>query len=140
MVQTSQKNNSGTFLEYVTSAFLVLNSGDQCHMQPFGQIIELSQPTIGPPGTPRFSNVSFRSMRSATIARNVMHNYAFTMNGTTTKLRTGYAQLIQAHLLRNWISNHPKIVLPIVVFLLGGLTYVVRTRMSRPCSWTLRPQ
>ena len=73
-------------------------------------------------------------MRSATIARNVMHNYSFTMNGTTTKLRTGYAQMIQAHMVRNWIAGHPKIMLPIVVFLLGGLTYAVRTKMSPLCS------
>jgi len=59
-----------------------------------------------------------------------MHNYSFTMNGTTTKLRTGYAQMIQAHMVRNWIAGHPKIMLPIVVFLLGGLTYVVRTNVT----------
>jgi hypothetical protein len=66
-------------------------------------------------------------MRSATIARNVMHNYPFTVNGTTTKLKTGYAQLIQAHVFRDWIVNHPKIMLPIIVFLLGSVTYAVRT-------------
>lgn len=56
-----------------------------------------------------------------------MHNYRFTMNGTTTKLGTGYAQLLQAHLFRDWIVNHPRIVLPIAIFLLGSLTYVVWT-------------
>ena len=66
-------------------------------------------------------------MRSATIARNVMHNYQFTMNGTTTKLGTGYGQLLQAHVFRDWIVNHPRIMLPIIVFLLGSLTYAVRT-------------
>lgn len=84
----------------------------------------------GPPGTPRFAHVSFRSLRSATIARNVMHNYSFTMNGTTTTLKTGYAQIIQAHVVRNWIANHPRIVLPIAVFLLGSLTYAVKTGIS----------
>ena len=96
-------------------------------MQPFGLIIDLSQPTSGPPGTPRFASVSFRSMRSATIARNVMHNYPFTVNGSTTKLKTGYAQMMQAHVFRDWVVNHPKIMLPIVIFLLGSLTYAVRT-------------
>ena len=98
-------------------------------MQPFGRILELSQPMNGPPGTLRFAHVSFRSIRSATIARNVMHNHSFTMNGTTTKVKTGYAQMIQAHVVRNWVANHPKIVLPIVVFLLGSLTYAVTPGM-----------
>lgn len=61
-----------------------------------------------------------------------MHDYSFSANGTTTKLKTGYAQMIQAHILRNWIANHPKIVLPIVVFLLGGLTYAVGLEFHVP--------
>lgn len=138
MVRTSQRNNFGTFLGYVTYAVSMPNSGVRCQMQPFGLIIEISQPTSGPPGTPRFSNVSFRSLRSAAIARNVMHNYSFTMNGTRTELKTGYAQILQAHAFRNWIASHPRIALPIVVFLLGGLTYTVITEMTSPWSWILR--
>ena len=57
-----------------------------------------------------------------------MHDYSFTMNGTATKLKTGYARPFQAHVFRNWIAGHPKIVLPIVVFLLGSVTYAVRIR------------
>lgn len=56
-----------------------------------------------------------------------MHNYPFSTNAMTTKLKTGYGQMIQAHVFRDWIAGHPKIVLPIVVFLLGSLTYAVRT-------------
>ena len=56
-----------------------------------------------------------------------MHNYPFTMNGSTTKLKTGYMQMMQAHVFRDWIVNHPKIMLPIVIFLLGSITYAVRT-------------
>ena len=56
-----------------------------------------------------------------------MHNYPFTMNGSTTKLKTGYVQMMQAHVFRDWITGHPKIMLPIVIFLLGSLTYAVRT-------------
>lgn len=77
-------------------------------------------------------------MRSATIARNVMHNYSFTMNGATTKLKLGYAQLIRAHVVRDWIAGHPKIVLPIAVFLLGSLTYAVKTRAYPYCSRILK--
>jgi hypothetical protein len=51
------------------------------------------------------------------------------MNGATTKLKTGYAQLIRAHVVRDWITGHPKIVLPIAVFLLGSLTYAVKPRI-----------
>lgn len=54
-----------------------------------------------------------------------MHNYSLTTNGITTKLKIGYAQIIQAHVVRDWLGSHPRIVLPIVVFLLGSLTYAV---------------
>jgi hypothetical protein len=36
-----------------------------------------------------------------------------------------YERVIKAHLIRDWLSKHPRIVLPIVVFLLGTMTYTV---------------
>lgn len=47
-------------------------------------------------------------------------------NERKTRLRMGYQQPIQAHVIRDWMSSHPKIMLPLLVFLLGTLTYTVR--------------
>jgi hypothetical protein len=38
---------------------------------------------------------------------------------------------MKAHVIRNWMRDHPRTVLPIVVFLLGTLTYTVRVRVMQ---------
>lgn len=44
---------------------------------------------------------------------------------STTRMRASYEKPLQAHAVRNWLSSHPKIVLPVLAFLLGTLTYTV---------------
>lgn len=109
-------------------------------LQPYGQIHDLTQPSPVPVGTPRFSTITYKGLRSATIARNVIHGLDFPSPasgtpGTLTRLRAAYQQPIQAHAVRAWLSSHPKIVLPIVVFLLGTLTYTVSSH-HHPASIT----
>lgn len=82
-------------------------------------------------GIPRSTSVIFQQTHSATIVRNVIHGLEFPLESSSTpaktRLRTQYQQPLQAHAIRNWMSSHPKIMLPIIVFLLGTLTYTVRS-------------
>ncbi|TFK55018.1 hypothetical protein OE88DRAFT_1779208 [Heliocybe sulcata] len=95
--------------------------------RPYGRIQDLRNPTPVPAGSLRFSTIVFRYVRSATIARNAIHGLAVPSSSSSapTILRIGYREPLQAHALRDWILNHPRIVLPIVVFLLGTFTYTV---------------
>jgi len=48
------------------------------------------------------------------------------VNGQTkVSLRTIYQPPLEVHVIRDWVSGHPRIVLPVLVFLLGTLTYTV---------------
>ncbi|KAH0830288.1 RNA12 protein-domain-containing protein [Lanmaoa asiatica] len=71
------------------------------------------------------ANVSFVRVRSAAIARNAIHGYQFPNGNQPTRLQILYQRPIQAHAIRNWLTSHPRIVLPILFFLLGTLTYTV---------------
>ncbi|KAJ8593905.1 hypothetical protein M405DRAFT_930530 [Rhizopogon salebrosus TDB-379] len=93
--------------------------------RPYGRIYNLTVPTPVPAGTLRSSDVLFHRVRSATIARNTIHGYTFFNNGAKTRLRTVYQRPIQAHAIRGWLTSHPRIVLPILFFLLGTLTYTI---------------
>ncbi|KAF8078176.1 RNA12 protein-domain-containing protein [Lyophyllum atratum] len=102
--------------------------------RPYGRIQDLTEPGPVPAGTPRFSILTFSRIRSATIARNVVHGFKVqpaicdgphTDNASKTRLRTTYQRPVQAHAIRDWMSNHPKIMLPLLVFLLGTLTYTI---------------
>ena len=96
-------------------------------VQPYGRILEITPPSPVPAGTLRSAQISFRHIRSATSARNTIHALKVPASSSTTLLRTSYAQPIAAHAVRDYIANHPKIFLPVLFFLLGTVTYAVRT-------------
>ena len=54
-----------------------------------------------------------------------------------TRIRATYQQPIQAHAIRDYISSHPRIFLPIFIFLLGSLTYTVRAIADLPLVYSL---
>lgn len=98
--------------------------------QSCGRIQNITSPTPVPAGTPRSSDILFHRVRSATIARNTIHGYTFSDGDGITRLKTVYQRPIQAHAIRDWLTSHPRIVLPIIFFLLGTLTYTVRELFS----------
>ena len=90
--------------------------------RPYGKIHDFSLPTPVPAGTPRSMTITYRRLTSATIARNVL--YGLYSGGT--RLKPNYEAPLQDRAVWNWLSTHPKIVLPVLVFLLGSLSYTVR--------------
>ncbi|OBZ75791.1 Mitochondrial escape protein 2 [Grifola frondosa] len=97
-------------------------------LRPYGLIQDLTQPGPVPPGTLRSSLVIFRKVQSATIARNSIHGASVPISPTSkvvTTLRTSYQQPIEVHAIRDYITSHPRIFLPVLLFLLGTLTYTI---------------
>ncbi|KAG9016840.1 mitochondrial escape protein 2 [Tulasnella sp. JGI-2019a] len=104
-------------------------------LRPYGRIKDMTKPTPVPAGTLRFVLVVFSRARSAILARNCLHGIGVADNtltaagtmGTPTRTRLSmmYEAPIKAHGVQDWITSHPRIVLPIAAFLLGSLTYTV---------------
>lgn len=73
--------------------------------------------------------VTFTRVRSSAIARNVLHGLQVPSgsNNAITRLHTVYVDddPIQSHTIRDWLASHPKIALPIILTLLGTLTYAI---------------
>ena len=87
-------------------------------------------PSTVPAGTPRSAAITYQRISSTTIARNVIHGFdLFPPSSSTppvkTRLRAGYQQAIRPHAIRDWMSGHPRIMLPLLVFILGSITYTV---------------
>ncbi|KAF8626167.1 hypothetical protein AX15_005055 [Amanita polypyramis BW_CC] len=118
---------------FASSILKITFEGPDVHEQslfqafrPFGRIHNVTSPMPVPAGTPRASIVIYERVKSAAIARNVAHGMEVDHQSTSkTRLRAEYQEPIQAHTIRNWISSHPKIMVPLIVFLLGTLTYTV---------------
>ena len=79
-----------------------------------------------PAGNLRFAQVNFTNLRSTTSARNTIHGLKVPTSSAFTILRTSYAQPVAAHAVRDYVASHPRIFLPVLFFLIGGVTYAVR--------------
>ncbi|KAI0060858.1 hypothetical protein BV25DRAFT_1839423 [Artomyces pyxidatus] len=89
--------------------------------RPYGRILDLTPPAPVPGAPFRASTLTFEAFRSAVVARNVTHGLTL----GSTRLRTAFQPPVQAHVIRDWITGHPRISIPVLVFLLGTLTYTV---------------
>ncbi|KAJ6500400.1 RNA12 protein-domain-containing protein [Mycena sanguinolenta] len=96
-------------------------------LRPYGTIHDIQAPTPVPAGSLRSAGVVFDRLRSATIARNTIHGLEVWAPGASspTRLHVTYTFPLNAHKIRDWLTSHPRIVLPIVLFLLGSLTYTI---------------
>jgi hypothetical protein len=97
-------------------------------LRPYGKIRDIS-PLPPSHVTFKSTTVAFRRLSSATVARNVLHGLRLeggTAGSSGTIMRAAYKSQIHAGVVRNWLSNHPRIVLPVLAFLVGTLTYTVR--------------
>lgn len=90
-------------------------------LRPYGRIIDITPPAVVTGTSYRSSTVTFSDLRSSIIARNVAHG----LNIGQTRIRTSFVPPVQAHVIRDWISKHPRIVIPVIVFFLGTLTYTI---------------
>lgn len=84
-------------------------------LRPYGRIASIDK-------KPGEAMVLYSRMRSATAARNCAHGLVLPDG---TKLVINYAGLERTRKLWDWVTNHPRIVLPILAVLLGGFTYAI---------------
>ncbi|KAF8208542.1 exonuclease [Mycena galopus ATCC 62051] len=106
-------------------------------LRPYGTIRDIREPFPAPPGSLRSASVVFNHVRSAAIARNAVYGlevYA-TRAKTPTRLLITYAHPLDGHKIRDFIERHPRLVFPILLFLLGSLAITIfdpiRTLMVR---------
>ncbi|KAL1746991.1 RNA12 protein-domain-containing protein [Schizophyllum fasciatum] len=92
--------------------------------RPYGRIEDIEAPKVA--GKLPAMAVEFRRYRPATIARNVLNGHEVTLpSGAKVRIRPSYQPVMHAYAVRDWLSKHPRIVLPVVIFLLGSLTYAI---------------
>lgn len=95
----------------------------------YGKIAEITPQPADSKVTPKYALLNFPGIRDAIMARNCLHglvvNEALGGGKNGTKLRLSYVRRVKAHHIWNWISNHPRIVIPIVAALLAGISVII---------------
>lgn len=108
--------------------------------RPYGRILEIVPPSPVPAGALRYSILKFSRISTAVAASNCLHSYSTptsqtdydraklqpgpgAQDVTRSTLKISYEQPLKGHHFRNWVKDHPKIAIPILAFLVGGLSY-----------------
>ncbi|CBQ68428.1 related to PRP12-involved in early maturation of pre-rRNA [Sporisorium reilianum SRZ2] len=105
-----------------TRIFVKLEGGDASEEQlwqtlrPYGRIVSIVKEK------PSEALVTFSRIRGATSARNCAHGLELP-NGARFVIT--FRSKLRSKQAWDWISNHPRLVFPLVAFLIGGISYVV---------------
>ncbi|KAK6503009.1 mitochondrial escape protein 2 [Arthrobotrys musiformis] len=92
----------------------------------FGRLVDINPLPKDSKELPRYAYLTFWKIRSATAARNCLHDLKIkTPDGKETQLRILYSPVVKAHTIRKWILDHPKIVLPILAALIAAFAIAV---------------
>ncbi|PSN68466.1 hypothetical protein BS50DRAFT_610043 [Corynespora cassiicola Philippines] len=97
--------------------------------RPYGKLSDIIMQPSDSKVLPKYALLDFATMGKAISAKNCMHGYLVTEaeggGKKGTILRLTYEQKIKPHWIRDWIFNHPRIVIPIIAALIAGLTVAV---------------
>lgn len=85
-------------------------------LRPYGRLVSIDK-------KPNEAYVLFSRMRSATSARNCAHGLQLPNGGPTLIINYQGTQRVKRAF--DWMSSHPRIMFPILAFLLGGFTYAI---------------
>ncbi|KAH6607986.1 mitochondrial escape 2 [Trichoderma cornu-damae] len=95
----------------------------------YGKIADIVSQPADSKITPRYAQIGFPLLRDTIMARNCLHGFVLGeaqgggKNGT--KLRLSYVKREKGHSIWNWLTSHPRIVIPVVAALIAGVSVMI---------------
>ncbi len=97
--------------------------------RPYGKISEIIKQPSDSKVVPKFAYLDFSRPKKAVMAKNCLHGYTVPpdQGGGThgTVLRITYAKKERGGWAKDWIFNHPRIVIPILAALVAGISIAI---------------
>ena len=98
-------------------------------MRPYGKIADIAPMPPDSKVLPKYATVTFKLPWYSVMARNCMHGFVLSEEAgggkAGTLLRIHYEQIIKGHYIRDWIANHPRIVIPLLAALATAIAVAV---------------
>ncbi|KAG5930480.1 hypothetical protein E4U42_001052 [Claviceps africana] len=95
----------------------------------YGKIADILPQPFDSKVVPKYAQISFPRLSDAIMARNCMHGFVVreALGGGTngTLLRLSYVEQEKAHRFWNWLTSHPRIVIPILAALLAAASVII---------------
>ncbi|RMZ77953.1 hypothetical protein DV738_g4171, partial [Chaetothyriales sp. CBS 135597] len=95
----------------------------------FGKLAEITPQPTDSKVVPRYAIIDYERKRFGCMAKNCMHGYVLPESGgggkTGTRLNVRYEERQKSHWYSSWITNHPRIAIPILVAILTSLAVAI---------------
>ncbi|KAH8672653.1 escape protein-like protein 2 [Tricladium varicosporioides] len=95
----------------------------------YGKLAEITTQPSDSKILPKYAFLDFTHMGQAIMAKNCMHGLKVLEDAgggpMGTQLRLSFEQKIKAHWIRDWIVNHPRVVIPAIAALVATITVAV---------------
>lgn len=95
----------------------------------FGKIADIQAQPSDSKVVPRYAYLDYAFVRDAIMAKNCLHGIVVPekLGGgkAGTKLRLSYERFTKNHRFWDWLTNHPRIVIPVIAGLLAAITVVI---------------
>ncbi|KAI4178195.1 MAG: hypothetical protein L6R41_008502, partial [Letrouitia leprolyta] len=95
----------------------------------YGKLGDITPQPSGSKDLPKYAMLSYDNIRDAIMAKNCMHGFVVSVSEGGGKygtiLKMVYEQHAKAHAWRDWIFNHPRIVIPVLAALVGSMTIMI---------------
>jgi hypothetical protein len=99
------------------------------YFRPYGKLADIIPQPKDSKDLPKYAYLDFTARRRAIMAKNCMHGYLVSEadggGKLGTVLRLTYEQKFKAHWIRDWLVNHPRIVIPTVAAIVAGITVAI---------------
>jgi hypothetical protein len=95
----------------------------------YGKIADIQPMPSDSKTMPKYAIIDYSRMRNAIMAKSCLHGFTLVEEegggkaGTVLKLK--FEQKIKAHWIRDWLFNHPRIVIPAIAALVATFTVAV---------------
>ncbi|PWY79798.1 cytochrome P450 [Aspergillus eucalypticola CBS 122712] len=95
----------------------------------YGKLRDIERQPTDSKIAPRYAFVSFTRQKYAVMAKNCMHGFTIPeqegggKSGTRVKIK--YERKIKLSVIKDWILNHPRIVIPAIAALIAAITVTI---------------
>ena len=97
--------------------------------RPYGRLSEIIKQPSDSKLAPRYAYLDFSRLRKAVMGKNCLHGYSVPPDqgggSQGTVLRITYAKKERAGWIKDWIMNHPRIVIPLLAALVAGISIAI---------------
>ncbi|KAF2156025.1 hypothetical protein K461DRAFT_220996 [Myriangium duriaei CBS 260.36] len=99
------------------------------YFRPYGKLADIVSQPPDSKVLPKFAFIDFGHTRQAVMAKNCLHGYVVgeAQGGgkSGTVLRLSYEKKQKAGWIWDWLTSHPRIVIPLVAALIAGITVTI---------------